>query len=140
MANHYAPAQRAYIDCDIYASAITLLYRMMVRSYEGLWADHRYFHIDPCKSYSFQRGSSRCVRSYFLSEAMYSRVDSESQYRSRHRIAYEVMPINDHRRIRNTHDWIGVIGNITCTYTFRARSHSSSLQSHELNHFASCLG
>lgn len=49
-ATHYASAQRACIDCDIYTSAITFVFRMMVRSYEGLWADHRYFHINPCKS------------------------------------------------------------------------------------------
>jgi hypothetical protein len=37
LATHYAPAQRACIDCDIYTSAITFVYRMMVRSYEGRW-------------------------------------------------------------------------------------------------------
>ena len=35
LATHYASAQRACIDCDIYTSAITFVSRMMVRPYEG---------------------------------------------------------------------------------------------------------
>jgi len=41
LATHYAPAQRACIDCDIYTSAITFVYRMMVRSYEGRFSFNR---------------------------------------------------------------------------------------------------
>jgi hypothetical protein len=36
MTNHYASAQRACIDGEIYTGSITFVYRMMVRSYEGL--------------------------------------------------------------------------------------------------------
>lgn len=35
LATHYASAQRACIDCDIYTSATTFVFRMMVRTYEG---------------------------------------------------------------------------------------------------------
>lgn len=41
LANHYVPAQRACMNCDVHTSAITFVSRMMVRPYEGSFLTHK---------------------------------------------------------------------------------------------------